>query len=377
MSSIDLFNEIVILRDKIDRQMELDIWPKLFRLLPDDRDADETIELSFQAFADFLLNVAIVSKNHSERDNAALASANAFYSPTQTSTNVGGTQHQQQQQPPMRQGILRVFPHNNQRANENSSRINLAPYQKACHRVLQYYTLSSTTSSDFKVSDLVLCMVYLSKMDHFLPLYKLLESAFVGNEYECVPYLEPDQMYHIVTLLRELLSLPTTSLDFDSVKLLRATLNKVMNYPLTKFPRIIIVPNTDLARDKRCTLEDLILERGQNIARLEPQQYVDALDGNKIPYCDDEDFINELLKLTDDFSLPRMFFNAANSIFYTTMENYAVTNCKFDVHDYNKIYKAMDEFREMAEACGLVNKHPEVSDSLNVYLGSAAKRKKY
>nr|WUR10752.1 P40 [Calliteara abietis nucleopolyhedrovirus] len=375
MSSIDLFNEIVILRDKIDPQMQMDIWVKLFSLLPEPNDGN--LQLSFDSFTNFLVNVATAAVNRSNTDNAALVSGhaagvNAAAAPSdaarQTGTapnNAGG-------------GLFSVFAKRNRGGaivgfNSNDD---YRAMRKACQKILQYYTLNTTSTCEFKVGDLMSCLLYLSKMPNYRPLYNLLEQA-IGDVYECVPNLTQDQMYHITQLLRNLLDLPNSVVDFNNVKLLRNTLNKVMNFPLTRFPRIMVLPSSNLSKDQRCTLEELILERGEALAKIEPQQFVEHSESSRIPFCDDEEFIHELLKLTENFDLKRMFYNTANSMFYTTMENYAVNNCKFDIEDYNNIFKTVDELKELSENCGLAPRMPSVSDSLNIYLNDKSKRKKY
>ncbi|QYC92685.1 P40 [Trabala vishnou gigantina nucleopolyhedrovirus] len=384
MTSVDLFNEMVILRDKIDPQMQMDIWIRLFDLLPESADS---INLTFDEFIEFLTNVAQAASNRNINENVALASEHSTVARGGEGGGGGNVvaDNASRMSTATRtpRGILNVFNRGrvaggNVAMHDNAS-VNVTHLRKTCQKVLQYYTLSSTTSSEFKVSDLVCCLLYLAKTPSYSPLFNLLEQAF-GDTNECMPNLTADQMYHVTNLLRNLLNLPSTIIDYDNVKLLRTALNKIMNYPLTRFPRIIIVPSTGLSKDKRCSLEDLILERADKISRLEPQQYVDNNESSRIPFCDDEEFINELLKITDDFSLPRMFYNAANSIFYTTMENYAITNCKFDINDYNNMYKTMDSFKELKEKCGLINKNPDVSDTLNIYLNGAtslSKKKKY
>ena len=60
------------------------------------------------------------------------------------------------------------------------------------------------------------------------------------------------------------------------------------------------------------------------------------------------------------------------------MENYAITNCKFDIKDYNRIYKtAVDNYEDLSETCELMHKRPDITDSLNIFMSSDAKRKKY
>ncbi|AIU41323.1 p40 [Sucra jujuba nucleopolyhedrovirus] len=380
MSSIDLFNEMVILRDKIDPQMQMDIWPKLFHLLPGDDPSgsnnsnNTTINISFSEFTDFFTTVAQAGANRMRNDNAALASEHfaggnvVNFAP---STNVPSAPAQ-----PPRRSILNLFQRDT--SVRESSDENLTMLRNTCQKVLQYYTLSTTSTTEFKVRDIVCCMLYLSKTKTYRPLYNYLESGF-GDE--CNPSLTPDQIYFMTNLLRNLLNLPSSTVDYDNLKLLRSNVGKMVNYPLTRFARIIIMPDDALIKQKPMTLEDLVLERAEKIANLEPQQYVDGRD-NQIPYCDDEEFINRLAYMTHDFSLERMFYNAANSIFYTTMENYALSNCKFEVSNYNNIFKSMDEYKKLSEQCGIRQKNAELTDSLNIYLNgyncpTNTKRKKY
>lgn len=373
MSSIDLFNEMVILRDKIDPQMQMDIWPKLFYLLPASAD---TLILSLAEFTEFLTTVAQLAANQTRNDNAALASEHL----TGDANAVNHPPSAVFQPPPPARGIVNVFPPRTARTiggeGDDNLIINVASMRRTCQKVLQYYTLTSTTASEFKVHDIVCCLMYLSRADNYRPLYNYLESNFGET---CTPSLTPDQIYYMTNLLRSLLDLPSSSIDYENLKLLRANVGKIINYPLTRFARIIIVPDDALANQKPQTLEDLILERAPRIANLEPQQYVDNSD-TQIPFCDDEDFINRLAYMTHDFSLERMFYNAANSIFYTTMENYAITNCRFEVSNYNNIFKCMDEYKTLSKNCGYKQKNEDLTDSLNIYLNgynNSNKRKKY
>lgn len=372
-----LFLEIERIKNKIDSEMNMAIWPKFFPLLAD---PDAHINLSLSEFQQFLVTVAQMARTAQTENNAALASAAQDNAMT-TSASAPA------REPLPPRNILNLFGGARRMAaggEVSAESVNMCTFRKNCQKLLKHYTLSNTSSSEFKVADIVSSMVYLAKSPKYKPLYSLLEMSMT-DEYECVPNYTADQMHHIVDLIKSLLDLPTSLIDFGSVKILKSTFNKAMNYPITRFARVMLLPSAPLASDKRCTIEELILERGHEISKLEPQQYLNASEGTKIPYCDDEHFINDLLKLIDDFSLHRMFYNAANSIFYTTMENYAVANCKFEVSDYNNIFKVMDNLREYDSKCGLiVNRHK--TDSLNIYLGnsmtgntsaSGAKRKKY
>nr|QED39977.1 P40 [Spodoptera frugiperda multiple nucleopolyhedrovirus]QED40122.1 P40 [Spodoptera frugiperda multiple nucleopolyhedrovirus] len=382
MSSVMLFLEIERIKNKIDSEMNMAIWPKFFPLLAD---PDSHINLSLSEFQQFLVTVAQMARTAQIENNAALASA-------ARDNTLSGVAEQPPPPPSTSQSrnILNLFGGGggvSRRKDINASdAVNLATFRKNCQKLIKHYTLSNTSSSEFRVADIVSCMVYLAKSPKFRPLYSLLELSMT-DEYDCMPSYTADEMHHIVDLIKSLLDMPTSLIDFGSVKLLKSTFNKAMNYPITRFARVILLPTASLASDKRCTIEELLVERGQEINKLEPQQYLNSSEGTKIPYCDDENFINDLLKLIDDFNLHRMFYNAANSIFYTTMENYAVANCKFSVDDYNNIFKVMDNLREYQTQCGsstLINSKDKI-DSLNIFLGSgeysssgtSSKRKKY
>nr|ADV91297.1 p40 [Spodoptera frugiperda multiple nucleopolyhedrovirus]AFH59090.1 p40 [Spodoptera frugiperda multiple nucleopolyhedrovirus] len=383
MSSVMLFLEIERIKNKIDSEMNMAIWPKFFPLLAD---PDSHINLSLSEFQQFLVTVAQMARTAQIENNAALASA-------ARDNTLSGVAEQQPPPPPstsQSRNILNLFGGGggvSRRKDINASdAVNLATFRKNCQKLIKHYTLSNTSSSEFRVADIVSCMVYLAKSPKFRPLYSLLELSMT-DEYDCMPSYTADEMHHIVDLIKSLLDMPTYLIDFGSVKLLKSTFNKAMNYPITRFARVILLPTVSLASDKRCTIEELLVERGQEINKLEPQQYLNSSEGTKIPYCDDENFINDLLKLIDDFNLHRMFYNAANSIFYTTMENYAVANCKFSVDDYNNIFKVMDNLREYQTQCGsstLINPKDKI-DSLNIFLGggeysssgTSSKRKKY
>ncbi|RTL85773.1 hypothetical protein EJV44_24800, partial [Ancylobacter aquaticus] len=361
MSGVMLFLEIETLKNKVDRQMQMEIWPKFFPLLSN---SNSTLNISLNEFMDFLETVARQSVLNADVNSTVLATGLApAPEPTPPSA-------------PQRRNLLNLFSQRQQTEKSDNLIEDLNEYRKRCVRLLQYYTLTSTTSVEFKISDLICCMIYLSRIPKYRPLYAYLEGTFLADDdVECSPYVTPDQQYNIVNLLRLLMEMPGSTIDMNTVKLLRSTMIKTMKYPLARFPRIMVLQNTNLTKDKRCTLHDLIIERSESIKNLDSNQCINDLNSSKIPYCDDTEFITDLFDMITDFPIPRMFYNAANSIFYSSMENYAVANCKFDVNDYNNIFTIMECTKE---SDALTLKHLEMSDSLNVYLGAdkGAKRKK-
>ncbi|AUF81611.1 ac101 [Malacosoma neustria nucleopolyhedrovirus] len=361
MSAAAIFLEIERLKNKIDRDMQMAIWTRFFPLLVNPNDS---ISLTLGEFQEFIVTVAQLSVAHNIENNVAITSQ--FVHPG------NAARAEQTSQPPAgsARGIFNLFPTRTTTATASSTSkdINAAIYRKSCQKLLQYYTLSNTTLIDFKVSDLVGCMIYLSQTPQYRPLYLLLETSF-DDEHECMPNLAPDQVQHLIDLLRSLLDLPSSLIDFNNLKILKTTIGKSMNYPLTRFPRIILMPGPNRSKDRSCTLKDLIIERSSLIHQLESQQCIN--EDSKIPYCDDESFINEILKSIDAFPVHRMFYNAVNSIFYTTMENYAVANCKFDINDYNNIYKInSNDYNEMCNIGG-GGVGGEYTDSLNISLSKS------
>ena len=364
MSAAAIFLEIERLKNKIDKDMQMSIWTRFFPLLVNPNDS---INLTLSEFQEFIVTVAQLSVAHNIENNVAITSQ--FVHPANV-TQADQTSVNAQQQPAANstRGIFNLFPNRATAAGTSSALrdVNATMYRKSCQKLLQYYTLSNTTLTDFKVADLVGCMMYLSQTPQYKPLYLLLETSF-DDEHECMPNLTPDQVQHLIDLLRSLLDLPSSLIDFNNLKILKTTIGKAMNYPLTRFPRIILMPGPNRSKDRSCTLKDIIIERGSLIHQLESQQCIN--EDSKIPYCDDESFINEILKSIDSFPVHRMFYNAVNSIFYTTMENYAIANCKFDINDYNNIYKInSDDYNEMCASVVGGGGGGEYTDSLNISL---------
>lgn len=363
------------LKNKIDPQMQMSIWPKFFPLMTENDNDNAETRLSMGEIISFLTTVARMGVSAQNDNNAALASQ--FANPTVVP--LGGTVQRVEPAPPQpNRSILNAFSTVNN--NVNSLPLLKETYRENCQKLLQYYTLNNTTSVDFTMKDLLTCMIYLSNTPKYADLYSFMESAF-GEEYECIPNLTGDEMYNLTNQLRSLISVPTSSVDFNSVRLLRSTVGRIVNYPINKFPRIIVLQNNNLIKGKRCTFEDLLHERSLRLTKLLPQEKITSQDGVKIPFCEDDQFINELLRITHKYSLHRMFYNAANSIFYTTMENFALSNCTFNLKDYNNIYKVMDDLKEMR---GADRENKEYTDSLNIFLNSSSppsptssKRKRY
>ncbi|BAC67328.1 budded virus/occlusion-derived virus structural protein [Adoxophyes honmai nucleopolyhedrovirus] len=363
MSEVMLFLEIEKLKNKIDKEMQMDIWPKFFPLLSN---PNATLNLSMQDLFEFLENTARHAALHNDTDSAALASGLLSNRPVTNDDNDTTTQHQR------RRNLLNFKTLRNSNDKTLVNIQNLNEYRKRCIKVLQYYTMRNTTTVDFKINDIVTAMIYLAITPKYKPLYVYLEGVMF-SETDCAPVITEELAHNLINLLRSIMDMPTTTVDAETVKLLRITLNKTMNYPVARYPRVLVTLNSSLNQDKRRTLEELIIDRMECIQRLEPTQVVTNMDTNKIPYCDDMDFMTELYDMIGQFPVPRMFYNAANSMFYNTMENYAIANCKFNVEDFNNIFKISTCAKEIEE------KIKQTTDSLNIYLGNnlLSKRRKY
>lgn len=358
-----LFLEIENMKNKIDKRMNMGIWPKFFPLLVD---THATVQFTLDEINDFLVTTARISEIDRTEGNVALTSQ--FANPTTPAAPAAKPL-------PGGGGIFNLF--NNQAPRTTTTSLDVASFQRKCQKLLQYYTSAGTTSTDFKISDLVACMVFLANTTKYRVLFSLLRTSMT-SDYECMPQLSEREVQANIDALRELTGMTSYSIDYEALRMLKLTMGKMMNYPIARYPRIIIAETYRTSRDQQCSLEEIILERYENMKRLEPQCVTES--NARIVFCDDADFVDHLVRMLEDFSVERMFYNAANSMFYSTMENYAMSNCKFVPDDYNNIFKSMDNIRDPYK--NSLFKHN--TDTLNVSLGYSAssssnysKRKKH
>jgi hypothetical protein len=356
MSVIDVHIRIDHLRRLIDENMQMEIWPQLLRMCSD---TVPNIDVNTANIMAFLITVARKSQTANANTNAAIASQFASGSDTTGEVTNAATVIAPAQT------VFNAFMPTSVAAAA-APLIDMRRYRTAARKLIQHYTLNTTNSSEFKVRDVVMAMIFLERSDKYHPLFKLLESAF--EDLSCRPQLTEGQTNTMLDTLRTLLEMPSTTVDMTTVDVMRGSFARCFASPVMRYAKIVLLQGESLSRDKRITLEELLVERGSNIQRLQPQQYVTS--GTEIPFCDDSEFINKLLKHLDPYPLSRMYYNAANSMFYTTMENYAMANCKFNIEDYNKIFKGAESVKKH------LNKTTEDNDELDIYLGTPAKRKK-
>nr|AFS51936.1 DekiORF58 [Dendrolimus kikuchii nucleopolyhedrovirus] len=374
MSAIALYLEINKLRLKIDERMQLAIWPRLFPLLCDN--AVNLIHLSTDEFIEFLMHVARMSQNIYNNNNAALASQFVAGHPNPGAGGGGGGGVGRgnvidgagaPQRP-----VFNLFERNTAaRAAPAPQLIDMRRYRNAARKLIHHYTLNSTSSTEYKISDVVMTMIFLLRSEKYNSLFQLLETTF--DDYMCRPQMTGAQTDELLNTLRSLLEMPSLTLDLHTVDIMRSSFARCFNSPVMRYAKIVLLQNVALQRDRRTTIEELLIQRGERIQALQPQQYINS--DTEIPFCDDTDFLNRLLKHIDPYPLARMYYNAANTMFYTTMENYATSNCKFNIEDYNNIFKVMDSIKKHNI------KNANSVDDLSVYLGvqslqNAAKRNK-
>ncbi|BBD51422.1 P40 [Samia ricini nucleopolyhedrovirus] len=355
MSVTDVHIRIDSLRRLFDENMQMEIWPQLLRMCSD---TVPELDLSTDALITFLITVARKSQAAFANTNAAMASQFAAGSGPASGAPAAGAS------PPLAQTVFNAFAP--APAAPPPALVDMRRYRAAARKLIQHYTLNTTSSTEFKVRDVVMAMIFLERSERYHPLFKLLESAF--EDLACRPQITEAQTNTLLDTLRTLLEMPSTTVDMTTVDVMRGSFARCFASPVLRYAKIVLLQGETISRDKRTTLEELLVERGNNIQRLQPQQYVTS--GTEIPFCDDAEFLNKLLKHLDPYPLSRMYYNAANSMFYTTMENYAVANCKFNIEDYNKIFKGAESVKRH------LNKTAEDNDELDIYLGAPAKRKK-
>ncbi|AGA16252.1 BV/ODV-C42 protein [Thysanoplusia orichalcea nucleopolyhedrovirus] len=361
MSVVALFLEINKLRLKVDDSMQLAIWPQLFHLLSD---KNQSVEFDTRMLIEFMVQVARKGQNAQLNNNAALASQYAA-----GDANVVDPAPAR----PVSRPVINLFARPNAAASVQQPAeelINMRRYRNAARKLIHHYSLNSTSSTEYKISDVVMTMIFLLRSEKYHPLFKMLETTF--DDYTCRLQMTQVQTDTLLDAVRSLLEMPSTTVDLTTVDVMRSSFARCFNSPIMRYAKIVLLQNVALQRDKRTTIEELLIERGEKIQTLQPQQYINS--GTEIPFCDDAEFLNRLLKHIDPYPLTRMYYNAANTMFYTTMENYAVSNCKFNIEDYNNIFKVMENIKKHS------NKSSNDQDELNIYLGvqsANAKRKKY
>ncbi|AAK85652.1 hypothetical protein [Epiphyas postvittana nucleopolyhedrovirus] len=353
MSVIDVHMRIDNLRRLVDENMQMEIWPQLLRMCSD---IVPDTNINTDTLMTFLITVARKAQTALTNNNAAITSQFAAGNVAPNASIVAA--------PIASQTVFNAFAP--APVATTPALVDMRRYRVATRKLIQHYTLNTTTSTDFKVRDVVMAMIFLQRSDKYHTLFKMLESAF--DEVACRPQLTDVQSNTLLDALRTLLEMPSSSIDMTTVDVMRSSFARCFASPIMRYAKIVLLQGETLSRDKRTTLDELLVKRGSNIQNLQPQQYVSS--GTEIPYCDDAEFINKLLKHLDPYPLSRMYYNAANSMFYTTMENYAMANCKFDIEDYNKIFKGAESVKRHA------NKTNEDVDELNIYLGTGNKRKK-
>jgi Baculovirus protein of unknown function (DUF844) len=361
MSAVEFFLEIDKLRRKIDESMQMEIWSLLFPLFADD--SNRNIQLSTDTFVDFLTTVARISQNSFRNNNAALASQ---YAAGNVAPSAPRTAASSSFRPVL---FAAQTPSESVQQRMELVSIDMRRYRNSARKLIQHYTLNTTNSTEYKIRDVIMTMIFLLRSEKYHYIFKLLETTF--DDYTCRPQMTQIESDTIIDAIRSLLEMPSSVIDMNTIDVMRSSFSRCFNSPVMRYAKIMLLQNPSLQQDKRTTIEQLLVERGQNIQMLQPQQYI--LSGTEIPFCEDAEFLDLLLKHIDPFPLRRMFYNAANTMFYTTMENYATSNCKFNIEDYNNIFKVMDKIRKL-------NKTHESSDDLNFYLGSKSttvKRKKY
>lgn len=322
MSSVSLFLGIETLKNKIDPAMRMPIWPKFFPILVNQ---NAGVDFTITEIVDLLINTARMSLIRSQETSAALTSQ--FANPTGTIQQTPATR------PPATSfiGVMKPAP------SESSD---LASLQRKCRQLLKYYSEAAGATAEFFIGDITKCMLFLKITPSYTSLYNFLQESMY-KDYDCPPALNELEKSYLVNQLREITGLDN-KIDYETLKILRATLGRVFNYPIARYPRIILMEGIKKVRnEKPYQIEEIIYERWDNMSRLEPQFIIDEK-SRCVVESENIELTDQMLKSIEHINVDRVFTNAINAIFYSTLENYAVSNCKFNPEDYNHIYCCAD-----------------------------------
>ncbi|AUA60316.1 P40 [Operophtera brumata nucleopolyhedrovirus] len=321
MSSVSLFLGIETLKNKIDPAMRMPIWPKFFPILVNQ---NAGVDFTITEIVDLLTNTARMSLIRSQETSAALTSQ--FANPTTGTV-------QQVARPPATSfiGVMKPTP------SDNSD---LASLQRKCRQLLKYYTEAAGSTTEFFIGDITKCMIFLKITPSYASLYNFLQESMY-KDYDCPPALNELEKSYIVNQLREITGLDN-KVDYEALKILRVTLGRLFNYPIARYPRIILMEGIKKVRNEKLyEIEEIITQRWDTMIRLEPQFVIDEK-SRRIVENENIDLTDQMLKSIEHINVDRVFTNAMNAILHSTIENCAMSNCRFNIEDYNHIYNCAD-----------------------------------
>nr|ARX72067.1 hypothetical protein EREL_078 [Erinnyis ello granulovirus] len=221
-------------------------------------------------------------------------------------------------------------------------------YYSQVEKIATYFVSASLSSTPFTVKDMIKLYLYVAHMPKFKPLYELMEQALFRKERECVPTLSAEQTTLIVNNIRDLTSVTSYRLDYESVLLMMTNVQRALNNELSKYPQVKVKEFVSSVNvyEKAVKPYKALADKFELLVGQKSSHYVIAAD-NKLTFTANPMFVENIAAMMErNCDIVRMIYNSINNIFINAVEQSAAENIKFDVYDYNKRFKILDRVRE-------------------------------
>lgn len=226
--------------------------------------------------------------------------------------------------------------------------IDTKKYYTQVEKIATYFVSASLSSTPFTVKDIVKLYLYVAHMPKFKPLYELMEQALFRKERECTPTLNAERTTLIVNNIRDLTSMTSYRLDYESILLLMTNIQRALNSELSKYPQVKVKEFMSSVNvyEKAVKPYKALADKFELLVAQKSSHYVVAAD-NKLTFAANPMIVENVSTMMErNCDMVRMIYNSINNIFINAVEQSAAENIKFDVYDYNKRFKILDRVRE-------------------------------
>ena len=313
-----------------DPQMTYPFWERFFPLMGN----STVVNLDVTTLSELINEAAEVAEQLIVTQGGAIFSQHVQNAPQQSGRLASGVGYVSRSVPPT--------------AVVNTTIIDTKKYYTQVEKIATYFVSASLSSTPFTVKDIVKLYLYVAHMPKFKPLYELMEQALFRKERECTPTLNAERTTLIVNNIRDLTSMISYRLDYESILLMMTNIQRALNSELTKYPQVKVKESVSSVNvyEKAVKPYKALADKFELLVAQKSSHYVVAAD-NKLSFAANPIFVENVSAMMErNCDMVRMIYNSINNIFINAVEQSAAENIKFDVFDYNKRFKILDRVRE-------------------------------
>ncbi|ABC61200.1 unknown [Choristoneura occidentalis granulovirus] len=224
-------------------------------------------------------------------------------------------------------------------------------YHAAAEKIATYFVSASVSSVPFFVKDLVKLYLYAAHTPKFKHLYEMLEQTLFRKERECIPVISPDKIALILDNIRDITSMTSYRLDYESAVLMITNIQRALNNEMSRYPQVKVkefISNVNVY-EKEVKPFKALADKFELLVGQKTSHYVVATD-NKLQFNSSPMMIENVATMIEKHcDMSRMVFNSINNIFINAVEQSAAENIKFNMIDYNKRFQILDRVRENSQ----------------------------